>query len=78
MAIPQHASLTPREREIAELLTNGIGPAAITERLVLSIATARAHIRSLHVKSATHGLVELLHWAYMHRDCCVCIRSCKS
>ncbi|GMQ94522.1 MAG: hypothetical protein BMS9Abin12_2016 [Acidimicrobiia bacterium] len=50
--------LTPREREVLELLTEGLDGAAIAERLFLSQATVRNHIQHILAKLGVHSRVE--------------------
>jgi DNA-binding NarL/FixJ family response regulator len=44
------ARLSPREREVLELLTEGMRAAAIAEYFVVSMPTVRTHIRSILAK----------------------------
>jgi DNA-binding NarL/FixJ family response regulator len=44
------ARLSPREREVLELLANGVRAAAIAEQFVVSMPTVRTHIRSILAK----------------------------
>jgi len=50
--------LTPREREVLQLLTEGLDGAAIAERLFLSQATVRNHIQHILAKLGVHSRVE--------------------
>jgi len=52
------AELTEREWEVLAALTEGLGPQAIAERLVLSVHTARNHLRSIMAKLGTSTQVE--------------------
>jgi len=52
------AVLTPRERDVLELLTEGLDGAAIAERLYLSPATVRNHIQHILAKLGVHSRVE--------------------
>lgn len=52
------ALLTPRERDVLELLTEGLDGAAIAERLYLSPATVRNHIQHILTKLGVHSRVE--------------------
>lgn len=54
--------LTVREAEVLGALLKGIDIEGIADMLVISIATARTHIRNLHAKTDTHNLVQLLAW----------------
>jgi DNA-binding NarL/FixJ family response regulator len=47
---PAFASLSPREREVLALVTQGLGNATIGERLSISEKTVRNHISSVFDK----------------------------
>ncbi len=51
-------TLTPREREVLDLLTEGLDGAAIAKRLVLSPATVRNHIQHILSKLDARSRVE--------------------
>ncbi|MDP1622829.1 MAG: response regulator transcription factor [Bacteroidales bacterium] len=55
-----HTSLTPREKEILTLITQGMSTLVIAETLFISIQTVRNHIKSiyekLHVHSKAHAV----------------------
>lgn len=51
--------LTPRERQIAELVGHGLRHAEIAERLGISIHTVKNHLRHVFVKLDVAGRVEL-------------------
>lgn len=53
-------NLTPRETEIMEPLAEGNRPPQIAETLVISIATARTHVKNIYAKCGTHSQVELI------------------
>ncbi len=50
--------LTPREREVLDLLTEGLDGQAIAERLYLSPATVRNHIQHILTKLGVHSRTE--------------------
>ncbi|MCH7667951.1 MAG: PAS domain S-box protein [Acidobacteria bacterium] len=50
--------LTPREREVLGLLSEGLDGSAIAERLFLSHATVRNHIQHILAKLEVHSRVE--------------------
>ncbi len=52
------AVLTPRERDVLELLTEGLDGSMIAERLYLSPATVRNHIQHILTKLGVHSRVE--------------------
>jgi DNA-binding CsgD family transcriptional regulator len=55
--------LTRREREIAELVSDGLTNRAIADRLVLSERTVEGHIRSILAKLQLTNRTELAAWA---------------
>jgi PAS domain S-box-containing protein len=55
--------LTPREREVLQLLTEGLDGAGIAERLFLSQATVRNHIQHILAKLGVHSRVEAVAYA---------------
>ena len=50
-------SLSPREREVLQLVADGMGARQIAQRLGISYSTVRTHIRSISTKLGTHSLV---------------------
>ena len=52
--------LTEREREVLELLAEGLSNAAIAERLVVSVHTVRNHVANLSTKLGAHSKLEAL------------------
>jgi len=59
--------LTPRERDVLRLLTEGLDGAAIAERLFLSPATVRNHIQHILAKLGVHSRVEAVALALRRR-----------
>jgi DNA-binding NarL/FixJ family response regulator len=53
------ATLTPREREVLELLMEGCGHQAVAEILGISPATARTHIQRIIRKFGVHSRLEV-------------------
>jgi two-component system, NarL family, response regulator DevR len=51
-------SLTPREREVLKLMAEGCSSREIAERLGISYATVRSHIRSFDGKLGVHSKIE--------------------
>jgi DNA-binding NarL/FixJ family response regulator len=47
-----YTSLTPRERQVADLVATGLSNAAIARRLGLSVLTAKDHVHHILEKSA--------------------------
>ena len=62
-AIKAGDPLTPREREIAELVSAGITNRAIAAQLVLSERTVEGHVRSILAKLQLANRTELAAWA---------------
>ena len=52
------ARLTAREQEVLALMGEGLDPKAIAERLVLSLHTARGHVKSVMTKLGAHSQLE--------------------
>jgi DNA-binding NarL/FixJ family response regulator len=62
-AIAAGDPLTRREREISELVADGLTNRAIADRLVLSERTVEGHIRSILAKLQLTNRTELAAWA---------------
>lgn len=56
--LPGGVRLTMREREVLALMGEGHDPAAIAERLVVSIYTARGHVKNVMMKLGAHTQLE--------------------
>ena len=52
------ARLTAREQEVLALMGEGLDPKAISERLVVSLHTARGHVKSVMMKLGAHSQLE--------------------
>jgi DNA-binding NarL/FixJ family response regulator len=52
------AKLTTREQEVLALMGEGLDPSAIAERLVLSVYTARGHVKNVMMKLGAHTQLE--------------------
>jgi DNA-binding NarL/FixJ family response regulator len=52
------AKLTAREQEVLALMGEGLDPSAIAERLVLSVYTARGHVKNVMMKLGAHTQLE--------------------
>ena len=59
--------LSPREREILGLLTEGLNTARIAGRLRVSGATVRNHVQRLFAKVGVHSRLEAVAYATRHR-----------
>lgn len=62
----QLASLTPREREVLGLMAAGLTNTEIAERLVVSVATVKTHVRSILAKLEARGRVQAVLIAHQH------------
>jgi DNA-binding NarL/FixJ family response regulator len=63
---PALAELTPREREVLELLVRGLSNPEICERLVISEATAKTHVARILQKLALRDRIQAVIYAYEH------------
>lgn len=55
---PNWAGLTTREMEVLELMGNGLDPRSIADRLVVSVHTARGHVKNVMMKIGAHSQLE--------------------
>jgi len=60
------ARLTPREREILQLLADGLDSHGIAERLYISLRTERNHMTSILAKLGAHSRLQALVFAVRH------------
>ncbi len=71
MVYDEHVHLTPRERDVAALLLEGLSICEIAGRLRRSTETVRVHVKHQHLKTDTRNLHSLALWAKAHYECCV-------
>lgn len=58
--------LTPREREVIDLISEGLSNKGIASRLHISIHTVKSHVRNIMEKLALHTRLQVAAWA--HQD----------
>jgi PAS domain S-box-containing protein len=61
------ASLSRRELEVLRLMADGLGTAAVAERLHVSRATIRNHVQNILAKLGVHSRLEAVAFATRHR-----------
>lgn len=65
---PDQAGLTPREREIVELIARGLSNKLIARELDISEGTVKVHIKNLLKKLNLHSRLEVAVWALEQRS----------
>ncbi|MFJ5234412.1 response regulator [Kitasatospora sp. NPDC088391] len=63
-SVPELTGVTPREREVLRLVARGLPNPVIAERLGLSVATVKTHVRRLLAKLRAHDRAQLVVVAY--------------
>ena len=66
--VPRGSALTPREREIADLVALGLTNREIAERLVISAGTVRIHVERILGKLGRTSRVQVATWVVDQRD----------
>lgn len=62
--------LTKREKEVLQLLSEGISVASISERLSISLTTVRNHMQHIQRRLGVHSQTEAVAYAYRHNMVC--------
>lgn len=60
------SSLTERERQLLQLLAEGLATPMIAQRLRIHLATARNHLQHIQAKLGVHSQAEAVAYAYRH------------
>jgi DNA-binding NarL/FixJ family response regulator len=60
--------MTPREREVIDLISEGLSNKSISARLGISVHTVKSHIRNIMEKLALHTRLQLAAWAHQEED----------
>jgi DNA-binding NarL/FixJ family response regulator len=61
-------ALTPRERQVVELIASGRSNKAIAEELFISPATAARHVANIMAKLGFNSRAQIAAWAADKRD----------
>ena len=56
--------LTPREREVIDLIADGLSNKKVAARLHISTHTVKSHVRNIMEKLALHSRLELASWVH--------------
>lgn len=65
---PPAARLSPREREVLELLARGLDSKSVARRLALSYATVRNHVQHVLTKLEAHSIQEAISLHLLHGE----------
>jgi two-component system nitrate/nitrite response regulator NarL len=63
--VDRFASLTPREREILDLITKGLSTSELAAKLGISTGTVQVHVKNLLSKLGVHSKVQALRLALL-------------
>ncbi len=66
------ASLTPRQREIADLIAAGLTNAEIAARLMLTEGTVGNHVEHILRRTGARNRIQAAVWVTEHRLCARC------
>lgn len=66
--VAEEFKLTRREEEVLQLLSEGMNAQAIAETLVVSMSTAKSHMRSIYAKLEVHAQNELIILVHHHME----------
>lgn len=64
---PGGVRLAPRERQILQLLADGLPPRAIADQLAIAVSTCRGYVKSVLVKLGAHSQIEAVSVARRRR-----------
>lgn len=64
--LPDSVRMTPREREVINLIEEGLSNKAIGQRLHISSHTVKSHLRNIMEKLTLHSRLEIA--PYVHRS----------
>lgn len=64
---PRRSRLTPREREVLQLLAEGKSNKEVSSLLGISVNTAEAHRANIMLKLDLHSITELVHYAVRNK-----------
>ena len=67
-AAAEAVRMTPREREVIDLISEGLSNKSISARLRISVHTVKSHIRNIMEKLALHTRLQLAAWAHQEED----------
>jgi DNA-binding NarL/FixJ family response regulator len=62
--VAEDVGLTPREREVLRLISDGLSNKKIAARLQISSHTVKSHVRNIMEKLTLHTRLELAAWAH--------------
>jgi DNA-binding NarL/FixJ family response regulator len=63
---PPPAALSPREREVAALITRGLSNRQAADELSISPATVERHVANILLKLSFHSRAQIAAWAVAH------------